>query len=181
MDNLLTTTLAAAVPDVQTVTKDGMALGALPHGVTERRRPLHLDSRGSLQEVFSNAWDPEEAPLQYVYMFSVRPGCVKGWGLHKLHDDRYFLISGEMLLVLYDVRPDSPTCGKVATIMLSEQDRRLVTIPAFVWHADHNIGTKDAVLINMPTRLYDSAEPDKYRLPVDTPLIPYSFGGATGG
>lgn len=120
-------------------------------------------------------------PLQYIYVFTVRPGIVKGWGLHKKHDDRYFLISGEMQLVLYDVGPDSPTCGKVSTILMSEKDRRLINIPAFVWHADHNIGTTDAVVVNMPTRLYDHADPDKYRLPVDTPLIPYSFDRPKGG
>ena len=32
----------------------------------------------------------------------------------------------------------------------------------------------------IPTRPYDHANPDKYRLPIDTPLIPYSFGDAKG-
>lgn len=31
-----------------------------------------------------------------------------------------------MLLLLYDVRPDSPTCGKLSTIVLSKQDRKLI-------------------------------------------------------
>ena len=36
------------------------------------------------------------------------------------------------------------------------------------------------MVLDMPTRLYDYAAPDKHRLPLDTPLIPYSFGDATG-
>ena len=37
---------------------------------------------------------------------------------------------GEMQVVLYDERPDSPTKGLVAEIVLSEHRRRLMNIPA---------------------------------------------------
>ena len=69
---------------------------------------------------------------------------------------------------------------EVGKILMSEHDRRLVNIPAFVWHADHNIGSTDAVVIDMPTAPFDHENPDKWRLPIDTPLIPYSFGNAAG-
>jgi dTDP-4-dehydrorhamnose 3,5-epimerase len=49
-----------------------------------------------------------------------------------------------------------------------------------VWHADHNIGATDAVMMNFPTRPYNHETPDRYRLPIDTPLIPFSFGDARG-
>ena len=87
---------------------------------------------------------------------------------------------GVMELVLFDPRPDSPTCGEVCRIVLSEQNRCLVNVPRNVWHADHNIGTTDAVVVNFPTIAYDHANPDKYRLPLDTDLIPHSFGDAKG-
>jgi dTDP-4-dehydrorhamnose 3,5-epimerase len=63
---------------------------------------------------------------------------------------------------------------------MSEHRRCLVNIPICVWHADHNIGTTDVVVIDMPTVPYDHENPDKWRLPIDTPLIPYSFDGAKG-
>ena len=66
-------------------------------------------------------------------------------------------------------------------IVLSAHHRCLVNIPKDVWHADHNIGSTDAVVINFPTVPYNHANPDKYRLPIDTDLIPHSFGNATGG
>ena len=47
-----------------------------------------------------------------------------------------------------------------------------MTVPKFVWHADHNIGTNDVLVVNFPTEPYDHANPDKYRLPLNTPLIP---------
>lgn len=78
------------------------------------------------------------------------------------------------------MRPDSPTCGVVNRLVLSEHQRRLVNVPKFVWHADVNIGTQDCVVVNFPTTPYDHADPDKYRLPLDTPLIPYSLAGFRG-
>jgi dTDP-4-dehydrorhamnose 3,5-epimerase len=131
-------------------------------------------------ELYDPRWDWHPDPLVFAYCFTLRPGYVKGWNLHKLHEDRYVILQGEMELVLYDVRPDSSTCGKISRIVLSEHNRRLVNIPRFIWHADHNIGTRDAVVVNFPTTAYDHANPDKYRLPIDTPLIPYKFPGARG-
>jgi len=50
-------------------------------------------------------------PLTYVYQFSIRPGKVKGWHIHRLHDDRIFLSRGTAKVVLFDERKDSPTYG----------------------------------------------------------------------
>jgi dTDP-4-dehydrorhamnose 3,5-epimerase len=55
-----------------------------------------------------------------------------------------------------------------------------VNVPRNVWHADHNIGSADVVVINFPTQAYDHTNPDKYRLSLDTDLIPYSFGDVVG-
>jgi len=51
----------------------------------------------------------------------------------------------------------------------------LMNIPAGIWHANHNIGNKDVVVVNFPTRPYQHDDPDKYRLPLDTDQIPYKF------
>ena len=40
--------------------------------------------------------------------------------------------------------------------------------------------SRDAVIVNFPTTPYDHAAPDKERLPLDTPLIPYSFADPSG-
>lgn len=168
------------VKDPSTVNAAGEVLTPLPHGVTFRRATTHVDGRGSVCEMFDPRWGWHPDPLVFVYMFTLKPGMVKGWGLHKLHEDRYFTLFGEMEIVLYDVRPDSPTCGMVSSIVLSEYDRRLVNIPAGIWHANRNIGTKDAIVVNFPTRPYEHEDPDKYRLPLDTDQIPYKFQGAHG-
>ena len=57
---------------------------------------------------------------------------------------------------------------------------RLMNVPKFVWHADHNIGSEECIVVNYPTIQYNHASPDKYRLPIDTDLIPFKFDGARG-
>jgi dTDP-4-dehydrorhamnose 3,5-epimerase len=131
-------------------------------------------------EVFDLRWNFHPDPLVFAYTFSIRPGVVKGWNLHREHEDRYAILVGEMELVLFDPRPGSPTCGQMSRILLTAQAPSLVTVPRNVWHADHNVGRTDVVVVNFPTTPYDHEQPDKYRLPIDTDLIPFSFGDAKG-
>lgn len=165
---------------MQTVTSDGKNIAKLIEGVTFKEVPTHIDDRGHVVEAFDCRWDWHTDPLVFSYVFTIRPGYAKGWGLHKKHEDRYFLLYGELEVVLYDEREHSTTYGLVNKIVLSEYNRRLINIPAGVWHADHNIGQKDVVIINFPTICYDHTNPDKYRLPLNTDRIPYKFENVKG-
>lgn len=178
--SLLDRTLASAQRDRQTVTTDGKPVLDLIEGVSFRNVTTHIDERGSLVEIYDTRWGWHPAPVVFAHCFTIRPGFVKGWGLHETHQDRYFILFGDMELVLFDPRPNSSTYGKINKILMSESKRRLVNIPTHVWHAEHNVGTADVVVIDLPTEPYNHAAPDKYRLPIDTPLIPYSFGNARG-
>lgn len=169
-----------ATQDRATVTSGGESRQALPHGVSFKEVPTHIDERGSVCEMFDERWDWHEDPLVFAYCFTVRPGVIKGWGLHKLHEDRYFTLFGELEVVFYDERKDSPTRGLVSSVVLSHHNRRVMNIPAGVWHACRNVGPEDVVVINFPTIPYDHENPDKYRLPLDTDRIPYRFENAKG-
>lgn len=173
--------MSQATKDGITVTPQGQPTRQLTHGVTIKRLVTHTDDRGTVTELFDPRWNFHPDPLVFAYTFSIRPGIVKGWNLHKRHEDRYALVSGELELVLFDPRSDSPTFGQVCRIRLSELDRCIVNVPQDIWHADYNIGQKDVVVVNFPTMAYDYANPDKYRLPIDTPLIPYRFPSSARG
>jgi len=177
---LLESTLAAAAQDQRTVDDQRRSTAPLLDGMSFHDSIRHDDDRGSVTEIFDPRWGWHGDPLVFSYAFTIRPGMVKGWGLHKLHEDRYFVLSGEMELVLFDPRPESSTHGKICKVYLSGSRPRLINVPKFVWHADRNIGTSDVVVLNFPTIQYDHSNPDKYRLPLDTDLIPYSFGNAKG-
>ncbi len=53
----------------------------------------------------------------------------------------------------------------VNEICITERNRLLVFIPRLVLHAVQNIGTTEAIFINVPTRPYNHANPDEYRVP----------------
>ena len=177
--SILDATLAAAIKDQQTV-HSGAPIAKLIDGLTFRDSVTHLDERGGVTEIFDPRWNWHPDPMVFCYSFSIRPGVVKGWNLHKLHEDRYFVVDGEMEVVMYDPRPDSTTCGQICRVVLSAARPRIMNVPRFVWHADHNIGSCDVRAINFPTIQYDHSSPDKYRLPLDTELIPFDFGGVKG-
>jgi dTDP-4-dehydrorhamnose 3,5-epimerase len=179
--SILDKTLAAAVRDAASVTPEGVTVKRVTEGVRFRASTTHTDARGTVMELYDLRWNWHPEPLVFAYSFTIRPGVVKGWNLHRKHEDRYMLLQGELLTVLYDPRPDSSTYGEVCEIAVSEHERRLVSIPRNVWHADHNIGNKDVVVVNFPTMAYDHNDPDKYRLPLGTTLIPYRFPPGTFG
>lgn len=166
--------------DIQTVTTDGKSILPMIDGVTFKEVVTQVDDRGTVCEMFDTRWGWHKDPLVFSYFFSIRPGMIKGWGMHKKHEDRYFILSGEMEVILYDNRPKSPTKGMLCKVYMSEYKRQLMNIPRGVWHADHNIGSKDAIMVNFPTICYDHSSPDKYRLPLDTDKIPYKFDRPRG-
>lgn len=167
--------------DTRTTNDDGTPIHLLPEGAKLQRIITHTDDRGTVFELLDPRSELSDDPIVFSYCFTIRPGVVKGWGLHERHEDRYALLFGELEVVLYDERPGSPTEGLVAKVVLSEHDRQALVIPRGVWHADRNIGQRDAVVVNFPTIQYDRDAPDKLRLPLDSPRIPYSFGEAARG
>jgi dTDP-4-dehydrorhamnose 3,5-epimerase len=161
--------------DSATVDAKGNSLAKVPHGVTFRNAVTHFDDRGSVCELYDERWDWHSAPLVFSYIFTLRPNRVKGWGMHMHHEDRYIVLRGEMIVVMYDSREDSPTKGLVSQVHLSEWNRRLMNIPIGIWHVNWNPGSTEALVNNFPTRAYDHDNPDKYRLPIDTDQIPFKF------
>jgi dTDP-4-dehydrorhamnose 3,5-epimerase len=161
--------------DGATVSADGSRLGPLIDGIAIRPAVTQVDERGTLCEILDDRWDVHPAPIVSVYQFTIRPGKVKGWHVHRLHDDRIFISRGDVRVVLYDARPDSGTYELVNEIYRSDARRDLMVIPAGVFHAHENIGREDALLVSMPTRAYNYGDPDVWRLPLDTDEIPFRF------
>lgn len=51
----------------------------------------------------------------------------------------------------------------------------LVQIPAGVYHGWMCISDDESIVVNAPTEVYDNKNPDEYRLPYDSPEIPYDW------
>ena len=169
--------MATALPikDRQTVSPEGESLNQRIAGVVINRRPLQEDHRGELLEIYDPAWGLHPEPLVYAYCASIRPHQVRGWVVHEQQDDRLFFLRGVMQVGLFDNRLDSPTYRVLNVFVMSERNCGLVIIPRGVFHALKNIGNDDAYFINLPTKPYNHADPDKYRLALQNDLIPFAF------
>lgn len=163
--------LHRAKKDQATVTSRGEVISQTIDGVVVSKPPVHTDHRGALVEMFTqpNFWKHDFA---YAYQTSIRPGMLKGWFAHEKKTDRYHLVTGELLVLLYDDRKGSPTEGLVQKLVLSEATFRQILIPAKVWHLSLNIGTYDAILVNLPSTHYNHEHPDRYFISIDSGDIP---------
>jgi dTDP-4-dehydrorhamnose 3,5-epimerase len=165
----------AGLKDSQTVDSSGRELFAEIEGVDVVRLNPIADGRGALTPFLSLAEFFWRDPVVYAYAVLIRPGVIKGWGMHRLQADRYFVPAGRIRVVLCDGRTDSPTFERFQEIWFSESSAGLVRIPSGVWHADQNWGDGDALLVNFPTRPYDPVDPDKYRIDPHSDEIPFDW------
>lgn len=138
------------------------------------------DWRGSLIEMLRSDW-PLFKGFGQVYVTMCKPGIAKAWHYHKKQTDNFVAVNGNAKVALYDARKDSETFGLVNEFRIGEKNPMLIQIPPFVYHGFAAVGKKSAYIINVPNRLYDYKKPDEYRLPFNTPDIPYDWKVKKGG
>jgi dTDP-4-dehydrorhamnose 3,5-epimerase len=161
------------------VSEDGKLRRTPIHDVLFRpTRPVpHED--GHVTEVARASWDTIGGPIVQVHLTTTFPGRHRAWGLHQRSTDRLFVVSGLVKFAVFDGRLDSPTYGCVNEVTLSEKNPGLLIIPPNLYHGWKNIGTNEAIIINMPTAMYNYEAPDALDLPWDSEaaarIIPYRF------
>ena len=166
---------SAASKDRPTVTPEGKERPPPIEGVAVERVTVHADHRGALLPFIDARTPFWQEPVVYAYCFTIRPGAIKGWGMHVHQTDRYFVARGHVRVVLLDGREDSPTGGNLHEVFFTPETPGLVRIPPGVWHADQNWGDADALVVNFPTRAYDPDDPDKYRIDPHANVIPFDW------
>lgn len=143
-------------------------------GVRLLRLAPFVDHRGSLTTLMDDAEFWSE-PVVHAYRITIRPGRIKGWGMHRLQTDRYFICGGRLRVVLYDGRADSASHESFDEFGFDENTPALLAIPPGTWHADQSTGDSDATIVNFPTRKYDPEAPDKYRIDPHSGEIPFDW------
>jgi len=146
-----------------------------------RVKPLRMipDERGRLMELL-RADDELFIKFGQVYMTTVYPGVVKAWHYHKKQYDNFVAIRGMIKLVLYDAREESPTRGEINEFFIGDWNPQLVQIPPGVYHGFKCISETEAIVINIPTEVYNYAQPDEYRLDPHQGGIPYDWARKDG-
>lgn len=168
--------LPEGIRDRPHLNPDGRLTELVVDGVMLHRPRRHVDHRGSLFETVNFSHPFWFEPVIHGEWVVSSPGRIKGWGMHKQSTDRYVVGSGNIRVVLYDGRVDSPSYKQVVQFHFSGESPGWLRIPAGVWHANQNYGDAEAVFLNFPTEPYDYANPDKYRLdPHDRSQIDFDW------
>ena len=148
-------------------------------GVKTKLLKVIPDERGRLMEMLRS---DEEIFMKFgqIYMTTAYPGVVKGWHYHKVQYDNMIVVKGMMKIVLYDSRMDSPTHKEVNEFFLGDYNPYLLHIPPFVFHGFKCISDQEALVINIPTEVYNYSDPDEFRIPPHDNDIPYDWNRKDG-
>jgi dTDP-4-dehydrorhamnose 3,5-epimerase len=127
-----------------------------------RIKPLRVvaDERGWLTEVLRED-DEIFTRFGQVYVSATYPGVVKAWHYHLRQTDNFACIAGMVKLVLIDTREGSPTRDTTNEFFLGVQNPVLVQVPKLVYHGWKCISVEPSLVINVPDRPYDRADPDE--------------------
>ena len=148
-------------------------------GIQIKKLKVIPDERGRLMEILRNDDDLFERFGQ-VYVTTTYPEVVKAWHLHRKQTDNIACVQGMIKLVIYDSREESSTFQEVNQFYLGVHNPTLVQIPAGLYHGWKCISQEEAVIVNLPTEVYNFKEPDEARLDPHDNDIPYDWSRKDG-
>jgi dTDP-4-dehydrorhamnose 3,5-epimerase len=167
--------------DRQTVTSEWQSLRQSIHGVMVREVKNIVTGNGITTELFRDDWGMADAGIKHIIQNTFRPWRVSAWHLHRERTDYFFVVRGAFKAVFYDDREQSPTRGMVNVFNLSLLRPQMLVLPPRVWHGFQNITGEESIQLVYSDREYCYADPDEWRLPPDSPEVPYSFGSSSPG
>lgn len=130
--------------------------------VIVRELTVHGDHRGRVLEGWRDEWTP--FTVKQLTEGRAQAGVLKGLHLHYKQWDWWRVITGRMLVMLYDARPDSPTHGGWMTVESSADEPKAVGIPPGVAHGYYAL--EDLEMIYLLTEVYDPG--DEFGIRYDT-------------
>jgi len=148
-------------------------------GVELKKLKVIPDERGRLMEMLRSD-EPVFEKFGQVYMTTAYPGVVKGWHYHKKQFDNMVVVSGMMKIVLFDPRQSSKTKGQVDEYFIGDSNPCLLHIPPYVYHGFKCVSEKEAMVVNLPTEVYDYKDPDEFRVDPHKNDIPYKWDRKDG-
>jgi dTDP-4-dehydrorhamnose 3,5-epimerase len=143
--------------------------GATIEGVRVRELTAHVDGRGDVIELWSQAWLGQGVlPPAHVYQSATDAGVIKAWHLHQDHTDQFTCTRGKLQVAIADVREGSPTFGHVNSFVLGVQRPLMIQIPPGTIHGWKALTPPEAIVVNFQTHVYDPA--DEFKFPWDCVL-----------
>lgn len=102
-------------------------------------------------------------------------GTIKGFHYHKIQTDMWFIATGKAMIVLHDMRPDSPTYKQTDTFLAGEGDYKLVSIPTGVAHGYKVLSDEPVILFYHVTEPYNKDNPDEQVIPHNDASIGFDW------
>lgn len=144
------------------------------HDVVVKPLVTHSDDRGYFREILRD----DDGLLRRYGQTSITktyPGVIKAFHWHRDQDDVWYVADGMARVVLYDRRPESPTCGQTQVVYAGEDNPVTILIPAGIAHGYQVIGHKPVLLFYHVTKAYDASAPDEQRIAFDDPAIGFDW------
>jgi dTDP-4-dehydrorhamnose 3,5-epimerase len=141
-------------------------------GVIIKKLDRIIDERGSVMHMLK-VTDPEFKQFGEIYFSTAYPNIIKGWHVHKLMTLNYAVVKGNIKLVLFDDREDSPTKGEIQQVFIGDKNYCLVSIPPGVFNGYKCIGVEEAIVANCSTHPHSTDEIE--RLDPFTDRITYNW------
>jgi dTDP-4-dehydrorhamnose 3,5-epimerase len=143
-------------------------------GVKIKKLKVIPDERGRLMEILRRD-DEVFKNFGQVYLTTTYPGVVKAWHKHEKQSDNIACVAGMIKMALYDARPGSPTFKEINEFYPGVHNPLLVHVPAGIYHGWMCVSQEEALIINVPTEIYNRENPDEQRLDPHTSSIPYDW------
>ena len=159
----------------QIITLNNARKHQLVSGVVMHSLQVNADPRGTLTEALKTTWDDvyhlKDRPFAQMYFSKTLPETARDvdcWHYHPGgQEDRFGVIAGDIVVVIYDNRDDSPTKGTLNLFAMGQsqcpEGQYLLLVPQRTYHGYIVVSDTQAVMFNYPTRLYDPNE--EKRLP----------------
>jgi dTDP-4-dehydrorhamnose 3,5-epimerase len=143
-------------------------------GVKVKSLVRHPDDRGFFQEIVRD----DDGLLRRFGQASLSmsyPGVIKAFHYHERQDDVWFFPVGNAQVVLYDLRPDSPTYETTQVLYAGEDFPIVIVIPPKVAHGYRVLGQKPLMIVYFTTESYRPDQPDEQRLAWNDPRIGFNW------
>lgn len=108
-----------------------------------------------------------------IYFSEIHQGCIKAWRRHLRMTQHFSVPRGNVNIVLYDDRPESPSYGIVQSIETGENNYCLVRVPPLIWYGFKEMSGKTALIANCTDIPHDPSEIE--RCDFSCGLVPYQW------
>src|SRR3989344_379315 len=127
-------------------------------GVEIKKLKVFANDQGYLFETLRNDDTFFEGAFGQVLISEVYPGVIKGYHLHKKHDEYITCLKGNIKYIIVKENPDGTK--KINKFVIGERNPILIKVPRGLWRGYMPLGNQPAMLMDIMSRPYDPKDPD---------------------